>query len=189
MPKKRKDEESDEEEEEDSGVESEDESSSTEAKAKKVSKKTKKIKKKKKKDDSDDEDDSDDDKPKKKKKAAPKKKAAKGKKFVYSASQQSKYDEIVDDLKSSTIDALKTMLRTNEQLLKGNKQELINRIADAKVLGRVPRCPRCSGGRPKWIPDESCYRCPGFQDDDAFKFCNKKYTFEELPREKWIDED
>jgi hypothetical protein len=92
-----------------------------------------------------------------------------------------------EELAGCKVDELKEMLRKNDQIIGGNKTELINRIADAKVLGAIPRCPRCSGGRPKFDPKTSTYKCPGFQDDDKWRFCNKKYTFEELPREKWRD--
>lgn len=29
------------------------------------------------------------------------------------------------------------------------------------------------------------YRCPGYLDDDEFKFCNKKFEFDEIERTKW----
>lgn len=32
----------------------------------------------------------------------------------------------------------------------GNKDELLNKIADGIVLGSIPRCPHCFGGRPKF---------------------------------------
>lgn len=32
----------------------------------------------------------------------------------------------------------------------GNKDELLNKIGDGIVLGSIPRCPHCFGGRPKF---------------------------------------
>ena len=39
------------------------------------------------------------------------------------------------------------MLRKNLQSMSGNKDDLILKVADGIVLGRIPRCTNCFGGR------------------------------------------
>lgn len=67
----------------------------------------------------------------------------------------------------------------------GNKPELINRIADGMLLGAIPSCPKCAGGKLRFENELGVYRCPGYLDDDEFKFCNKKFEFDEIERTKW----
>ena len=43
--------------------------------------------------------------------------------------------------------ALKDILRKNLQSMSGNKEDLILKVTDGIVLGRIPRCPNCFGGR------------------------------------------
>ena len=42
---------------------------------------------------------------------------------------------------------LKDLLKKNLQSMTGNKDDLIRKCADGSVLGRIPRCPKCFGGR------------------------------------------
>jgi len=42
---------------------------------------------------------------------------------------------------------LKDLLKKNLQSMTGNKDDLIHKCADGSVLGRIPRCPKCFGGR------------------------------------------
>ena len=127
----------------------------------------------------------------KKEKAPSKKKVTKetkaNPKGGYTADQKAKYNELKDELGSKTNDQLKEMLRKNDQATTGTKKELIEKVADGKVLGKIPRCPNCFGGRPKFNPATGMYNCPGYHDDERFRFCKKKYTMEELPRETWED--
>ena len=53
----------------------------------------------------------------------------------------------------------------------GNKDFLLEKIADGKIFGQIPRCPICFGGRPKFDFKMSCYYCPGYRDDDDFVRC------------------
>lgn len=46
-----------------------------------------------------------------------------------------------------TIDELKDMLVKNKQTKTGTKIQLIERIADGKLLGQIPLCHSCGGGR------------------------------------------
>jgi len=148
---------------------------------------TKGKKKTKKKDESDEEKvDEEEENPLLKKKGG-KKQADSGKLKGYTAEQLKKYNELLEELNKHSINELKEMLRKNDQTMSGTKKELVQRVADGKVLGKIPRCPRCAGGRPKFDAKTGMYKCPGYRDDEDFKFCNKKYTMEELPREEWVD--
>lgn len=75
----------------------------------------------------------------------------------------------------------------NNQPRTGNKIELAEKCADGKILGQIPRCPNCGGGRPKFNKETSTYKCSGFMDDDKFRNCNKTFQIEDIKREKWID--
>lgn len=166
----------------------------TKAKADKKDKKDTSAKakdKKKKKDDKDD-DEKKDDKDSDEKKDNPllkkkEKKAQPAKQKGYTDSQYEKYQELLTELNGWTNDQLKNALKKNEQSSTGNKKDLVAKVADGKVLGKIPRCPKCFGGRPKFDFKTGLYTCPGYRDDEDFKFCNKKYTMDELPRETWTD--
>ena len=69
----------------------------------------------------------------------------------------------------------------------GNKDELIEKICDGKILGQIPRCPSCFGGRPKFNYMTGKYYCSGFRDDEDFVNCHKSYTLTEITRDAWVD--
>jgi len=51
-------------------------------------------------------------------------------------------------------DKLKKMLQANDQSRSGNKALLVSKCADGIVFGKLPRCPKCYGGKIK-------FRLPG----------------------------
>jgi hypothetical protein len=53
---------------------------------------------------------------------------------------------------------------------------MIIKCADGIVLGRIPRCPNCFGGRPKYDYKNGQYYCSGYRDDVDFKNCHTTYT-------------
>lgn len=69
------------------------------------------------------------------------------------------------------IPGLKDILRTNQQILTGVKEDLIERCAQGAVLGAVPRCPHCHGGKLRFDKEKGQYWCHGFMDDDEYKTC------------------
>lgn len=77
------------------------------------------------------------------------------------------------------------MLKSNMQSMSGNKDDLVLKVADGIVLGRIPRCPNCFGGRPKYDYKTGIYTCPGFRDDEDYKNCHSTFTKEELKRDPW----
>lgn len=53
------------------------------------------------------------------------------------------------------------------------------------VLGRIPRCPKCFGGRPKFNYKNGIYHCSGYRDDTDFINCHVEFTLAEIKRDKW----
>jgi len=100
--------------------------------------------------------------------------------------QRTDFNKYKKDLEeSSSVDTLKKMLKLNDQVCGGKKVDLIERVAECKVLGIVPRCPLCSGGKPKF--QAGYYYCPGYMDDDAFQECT--WISRDLERTPWKNEE
>lgn len=59
--------------------------------------------------------------------------------------------------------------------MSGNKDEMVQKIADGIVLGRIPRCTSCFGGRPRFDYKTGKYTCPGYRDDVDYKNCHKVF--------------
>ena len=61
------------------------------------------------------------------------------------------------------------------------------RCADGKLFGKIPFCPTCAGGKPRFDKEKGAYKCPGFMYDTEFKRCGATFTFEELKRCEWTE--
>jgi hypothetical protein len=105
----------------------------------------------------------------------------------YTEGQQAEFDELVKEYSNYTIDKLKQMLAANSQTRTGTKPELVERCADGKVLGQIPHCLKCGGGRPKFDKLTATYKCPGYMDDDKYRHCHKTFSMSEVNRVKWVD--
>ena len=68
----------------------------------------------------------------------------------YADDEQSKYFEYKEYYKGKTVTELKTLLQNNGMSKTGMKCDLVEKCANGKVLGAIPRCEKCGGGRPKW---------------------------------------
>lgn len=106
---------------------------------------------------------------------------------IYTDSELQTYKKYKEELASSKLEDLKSMCKKNHMKISGTKSELITRISDAKVLGVIPKCPECGGGRPKLDIKTKTYTCSGYLEDTVFKNCHKKFAYEEIVREPWID--
>ena len=106
---------------------------------------------------------------------------------IYSDSELQTYKKFKEELASSKLEDLKSMCKRNQMKISGTKPELIVRISDAKVLGVIPKCPACGGGRPKLDIKTKTYSCSGYLEDTVFKNCHKKFAYEEIVREPWKD--
>ena len=62
--------------------------------------------------------------------------------------------EILGMFSSKKVDELKDILRWNKQIVGGNKDTLLARIIDAKLNGRLGRCPSCLRGRIKLTEED-----------------------------------
>ncbi len=82
-------------------------------------------------------------------KKAPKKKKQKAQSGPegYTAAEYETYKTWKDKFNIFSNQALKDLLRKNLQSMSGNKEELVFKCADGATLGRIPRCPKCFGGR------------------------------------------
>jgi hypothetical protein len=88
-----------------------------------------------------------------------------------------------EELEGMTTDQLKALLKLNDQVLSGSKGELVQRAAHQVVMGAVPRCPLCSGGKLRYDIKTGQYQCPGFQDDDKYVACS--FTTQAIDRVPW----
>lgn len=93
----------------------------------------------------------------------------------YTASEYQKFLTEKKRLNGCTNQELKDTLRKNLQSMSGNKDELVEKVADGIVLGRIPRCPKCFGGRPKFDFKKGTYYCSGYRDDEDFKNCHSTF--------------
>ena len=81
--------------------------------------------------------------------------------------------------------ALKDILKKNLQSMSGNKDDLVFKVADGIVLGRIPRCPKCFGGRPKFDYKAGTYHCSGYRDDTDFHNCHSTFELHDIKRDPW----
>jgi len=110
------------------------------------------------------------------------------------AEEASRRDEYTELFNRLSVEALKGCLRANEQLLKGNKGELVARCVDRKSYGALPRCPQCSIGRlqvtyPRELGHggQGIFTCPGGYDDDHYVRCSFRSMSVDRPPWKVTD--
>ena len=106
---------------------------------------------------------------------------------AYNKTQLEQFREWKHKLQTKTNAELKEMCKKNDQTCSGTKDDLIEKIADGKVLGKIPRCQHCFGGRLRFDWKTGIYNCPGYRDDTDFHNCQKKFTLGEITRDTWID--
>lgn len=97
----------------------------------------------------------------------------KGKKGAKGAFKMTKLCTLSDDQRGefagkSLVD-LKALLKKNQQVQGGSKPEILARLYFCIEYGRLPRCTKCAGGKMK--QEGAMFKCPGYMDDDEFKFC------------------
>ena len=74
------------------------------------------------------------------------------------------------------------------------KEILAVRVADGLLLGKIPKCPNCCGGRLRFNNKDGTYFCPGFIDEghfysdlgDDYVFCKKKFPLNEIQRTEFL---
>lgn len=55
------------------------------------------------------------------------------------------------------------------------------------VRGKIPRCPKCFGGKLRYNSHKMIYYCPGSAEDGDYQKCN--FRSKDVVREKWIHEE
>jgi len=70
------------------------------------------------------------------------------------SSELKKFNEAQTCFSAKTNDNLKKLLHANDQSRSGNKAVLVAKCADGESFGKLPRCPKCFGGKIK-------FRLPG----------------------------
>lgn len=83
------------------------------------------------------------------------------------------------------VDGLKDVLRWNKQFLTGKRNDILARIIDGEVNGRLGACPLCVQGRLKYGQEqEEHVTCNGyFDEDNQIKIsCSYKEKIENAPR-------
>lgn len=106
---------------------------------------------------------------------------------IYTPDQYVKFKQLEKELDEKKLPDLKEMCRKNLMKLSGVKSDLIERISDAKILGVIPKCPECGGGRPKLDVKTKTYHCSGYLEDVKFINCHKKFAYSEISRVTWQD--
>lgn len=125
----------------------------------------------------DDANDDDDDEGPKKKKA----------KTASSISEKDRaMAEVYEQICVKSNDELKDILRWNHQILGGKKADMLTRVIDGKLNGRLGRCPTCLRGRVKLQTEDGGHTvyCNGYFDEDinARVSCFYKAPVADAPR-------
>ncbi|CAE7618226.1 unnamed protein product, partial [Symbiodinium natans] len=74
------------------------------------------------------------------------------------------------ELSRKSAAALGCLLQKNGLPKSGRKEELLDRVAEAKVLGVPPVCPTCDKVKLRWSKVTGNYSCPGFFDEEKGHF-------------------
>ena len=104
----------------------------------------------------------------------------------YTPAQLKEYKTISDTIMGKSLVILKEELKANDQARSGAKGDLVAKIADGRLLGKIPRCPSCFGGRLRFSYKANTYECPGYHDDESFVNCGKVFKGSEVKREPWV---
>eukprot|EP00437_Effrenium_voratum_P034594 CAMPEP_0181474322 /NCGR_PEP_ID=MMETSP1110-20121109/40590_1 /TAXON_ID=174948 /ORGANISM="Symbiodinium sp., Strain CCMP421" /LENGTH=257 /DNA_ID=CAMNT_0023599487 /DNA_START=34 /DNA_END=807 /DNA_ORIENTATION=+ len=84
-----------------------------------------------------------------------------------SAQQREAIDTLKAELSKKSVAALGCMLHKNGLPKSGRKEELLERVAEAKALGVPPVCPTCDKAKLRFSRVSGDFSCPGFFDDEA----------------------
>ena len=105
----------------------------------------------------------------------------------YNNAQYVIYKRACDTLASKTFLQLKEICKNNEQLVSGAKLDLIERVADGRTLGRIPKCSTCGLGVLRFNQKSGRYYCPGYMQYDVWKSCGKSYDGKDIQRLEWLE--
>lgn len=103
----------------------------------------------------------------------------------YTIAQFDTFKKYQEELNEKKLPELKDMCRKNLMKVSGTKAEVIERISDARILGVIPKCPKCGGGRPKLDPKTMTYYCSGYLEDVDFINCHSTFSYSSITRTPW----
>lgn len=109
-----------------------------------------------------------------------------------SEDQASQLQRSKNELAKKSIAQLGAMLAKNGLSKSGKKDELVERVAEYRLLGVPPICSACSKGRLRWTRESNRYTCPGHFDEVAKRMrrCKGPAADVEIKRLAWQgDED
>ena len=111
--------------------------------------------------------------------------------------EKKEYRVTCESIEDNTVEKLKELLRSNNQKVSGTKRELIERIADCKLYGCMPKCSECNTAILRVIYENNKkyghsgvgrYYCPGYYDDEAqFQQCLWTGDESQVKRPEWKD--
>jgi hypothetical protein len=107
--------------------------------------------------------------------------------FKFSDSQKKQLNQFEAVFSKKSIVELKSILKENNQIQSGSKSDLVDRCSQGKLLGSLPMCSKCSGGKLRFNVKTGQYYCPGYMDDTDFINCGFRANFEDVLRNPWID--
>jgi len=105
----------------------------------------------------------------------------------YNNPQYAVYKRACETLVSKTFLELKEICKKNEQLVSGSKLDLVERVADGRTLGRVPKCSACGIGVLRFNQRSGRYYCPGFMQYNIWKSCGKSFDGKDIQRLEWLE--
>lgn len=115
------------------------------------------------------------------------KKAKKSSKNWISAQKLQEIETAKEAFEVMSATQLKDLLRKNGQKMAGTKDAIVQRVAEGSILGAVPQCPSCGGGKLDFNIATGSYKCPGYFDDTDFVRCWKNFSYDEVNRLPWMN--
>lgn len=106
-------------------------------------------------------------------------------KGVLSAKDHKRVRALEAELAATTAAKLHAELELNHQVRSGKKDELVQRVAEGRVLGALPKCPRCEMGRIHWSRIGGWHSCPGYYDKDLGIAKRCYFRAQSMKRKKW----
>jgi hypothetical protein len=105
-------------------------------------------------------------------------------------SDKNKFKDLYTQNMNKTRAELQRLCALNDLPKSAGKEVLAERVADGILLGSIPKCPSCNGGRPRFNIFSGKYFCPGFIDGgyfysdlgDDYVFCNKTFDLKDITR-------
>lgn len=105
---------------------------------------------------------------------------------VLTAAQFKKVSDFERSLSSqSSCSSLLAELKKNDQPRTGKKEELVSRVAEGRVLGALPSCPKCQNGQIHWSRLGGWFSCPGYFDKEMRTQKRCSFRSKEIKRKAW----